>query len=505
MASLTLYDLTGIQNYIFSSNKLADIVGASYLVQSAIEDLLFAAVAGLEGADVVWWGGGNALVRTVDGHQAREVAQRWSAQLFAVSPGLNGVCVHAEPKAGEDYVDLRARMRAALFIKKGAYLPVEPWDGRGVVAPCAVTGWPAVAFQKEPVSASVKARRGAVAAATQRMTDMYPLTKGRIYTNQLDRLGRSEGERSLIAVVHIDGNAMGKRFDDTTGKEEEMKLSEATRRVGQDALQGTLEWLDARLPELARVHAGGFALYQADESDRECFPVRPVVFGGDDTTLVCDGRIAFDLTAEYLRRWVKATEAEPAFGGPAHACAGIALLHVHAPVVWGAQLAQELCKGVKKVVTQSGRDGSGFDYEILGDGQAGSVSARREQADYRDPNGNLLHGRPLWVHRPTSSSPGFDWVWFRDELCVSLRERFTGNGRNQLKRFVALLSRDREERERHYNRMKALGLELPPLPGATEGSLFVGTQNQTPYADAVELMDRMVPRTLLDLPKAGDA
>ena len=79
-------------------------------------------------------------------------------------------------------------------------------------------------------------------------------------------------------------------------------------------------------------------------------PIRPIVIGGDDLTILLRADLAFDFTARYLERF-RALSSEPtragALGGPMDACAGIAFVHTHHPFDAGAQLAEELCSFAK--------------------------------------------------------------------------------------------------------------------------------------------------------------
>ena len=45
------------------------------------------------------------------------------------------------------------------------------------------------------------------------------------FTNEIDQLGQRKNEDSYIAIVHCDGNDMGKKFQDTKTLEETRKLS----------------------------------------------------------------------------------------------------------------------------------------------------------------------------------------------------------------------------------------------------------------------------------------
>ena len=78
---VAIYDITGIQDFIFSSNKLAEILGASVLVQRLFGTFFLELEGGKGCRRVVYAGGGNAMVEFDDEPQMqaanRELARRF--------------------------------------------------------------------------------------------------------------------------------------------------------------------------------------------------------------------------------------------------------------------------------------------------------------------------------------------------------------------------------------------------------------------------------------------
>jgi hypothetical protein len=98
---LTFVDLTGIQPFIFTSNRLRDAVGGSQLVAELFdEDRIDQDCDGSE--HEAYSGGGNALV-TFDGDDAVDAARRFAARLSRrihdTAPGLGVAIVHVDAAA----------------------------------------------------------------------------------------------------------------------------------------------------------------------------------------------------------------------------------------------------------------------------------------------------------------------------------------------------------------------------------------------------------------------
>ena len=516
---LSVFDLSGIQHYIYSSNKLSENIGASYLLSQALEEWLDEAtdVAGKE-AQVCWSGGGNAMVRTASLEQSRAVAAELSWRLHDRAPGLEVACVHHEWDGDHaSFSQVREALFEALEAAKAGQLPPASFDGAGVTARCLVDDTPAVELNRQDsrfLGPAAAAKAAAAPKAEAKLQSLFKLPADRYaWTNETERLGRSRGDRSLLGVVHFDGNQMGERFRAPASLSELTELSRAVRDAGREALRDALDWLLKQMQGITDTERGGFELHACGDGDerKRCFPVRPLIYGGDDITLICDGRIALDLASTLLQAWTSQTRGLP--NGEAFACAGVALVNAHYPFSRACQLAEELCANAKRWVRQNvGEDASALDWELLGgggpveleerrerfglaaDGRRGLVGAHRLD-DYRDASssmhdGRALHARPyLVVGEPPSLMAHRQWRWFRWTLIHAVQE---AEHHSQLRLLASVLHEGVEatrELLRHLEQRHQL-----TLPAPRRHSLSAGFANaETPYLDALELMDILLP------------
>jgi len=538
--SLSLYDLTGIQGYIFSSNRLKENLGASYLASLALDAWLNECRARVPGTTLCWSGGGNAVVWSPD---PKAFARALSVKVLEQAPGLTFACAHTPWDGHQKTWAGRVGELQKVLAREKAQRTLEPhFDGGGVVQRCAASGLPASALEqyaegKRRVSATADARLKAVEGANTRVQSFFPLPEEWVYTDEVELLGASRGEHSFIGVIHFDGNRMGKRFKDIlkasdpeAARQAYTTLAEGVDRAGKQTLEHSLRWLLERLPALENAQALSL---QIDSSNKKVFPVRPIVYGGDDITLVCDGRIALDLAAHMLREWHTATETLP--GEPAHACAGVALVKMRFPFSRAYELASDLCQNAKKYVRERNLEVSALDYEIHSGGPMLSVEQRRERfSTLPEQDGSQkLFARPyIVVGSPPFTEPYRDWTWFRESLVRTLQAP-PWSSRSDLPRAAGpsdlgqdKASEDRQEESSRSAQLHQLAssfhkgpkaverqLELlqhrfglaPPVLPRPQGFSFVGgfAQGETPYLDALELMDQIVPWSTLIAPSGG--
>ncbi len=197
-----------------------------------------------------------------------------------------------------------------LAAKKAQREPSQPLLGLGVSARCRSTGLVANFLEREPgtpdgarvlpISAETKAKWEQNAAAKQRLKDALDVLEGSEMDipDQFDHLGRTAGDFSYIGVVHADGNSVGKaaqaltkRYLSTTGDGNRAYIA-ALRAFSDQINAAGLAALNECVGAVVRWNLdreNGLAPHV--EGGREYISIRPIVFGGDDVTFVCDGRI----------------------------------------------------------------------------------------------------------------------------------------------------------------------------------------------------------------------
>jgi hypothetical protein len=434
---VTVLDTTGIQPYIFGSNRLRENVGASYLVSQATDEWVKEVLKDLKKnqnwniqipaqpedkphiedgeltAELVYAGGGNTvlLFQTID--YAKEFTRKLSRRILEETPGINLVATHKEfewnSKNDPLYQVIQNVMKNEVDRAKQQRVPSAPLLGLGVTAECRSSRLVAVGISNEeqykikmpsehqayPISREIGAKLVAVNAANKQLKyfifDPKKPHKKDDYKIPLDvdDMGRSEGESSYIAIVHADGNNMGKRFQDV-GKDksnrdyiiEVRKLSNSIQEAGKNALKKVYETVVKSLDS-------GLLAEKISLKDNT-LPFRPIVYGGDDVTFVCDGRLGLELAAIYLQ----AFEDQPvSYGGKLTACAGVCIVKSHYPFARAYELSEDLCKSAKKYAKTKDKDKSALDWHLAASGLIGSVNDIRER-EYQGVEGKL-YMRPV--------------------------------------------------------------------------------------------------------------
>ncbi len=196
-------------------------------------------------------------------------------------------------------------------------------------------------------------------------------------------------DENFVAVVHVDGNAMGKRvqalYDRHTQSLDEVF---AALRTFSDNIK--THYSEAFL-EMAQVVARHF-------QKGKPLPLRPVVMAGDDVCFVCRGDIALECTRLFIEKLTAKRNVQD--GLPYSACAGVAIIHNKYPFFRAYTLAEQLCNNAKKYGSFLKPDGSvsAMDWHI----EYGELKNRLEEIrqDYLDKDGVHLELRPMVISSP---------------------------------------------------------------------------------------------------------
>jgi hypothetical protein len=225
-----------------------------------------------------------------------------------------------------------------------------------------------------------------------------------VFPKKLDHIGRTEHESSYIAIVHADGNNMGKRFKEygraaKNDREYINRMRDFSAKVdeaGRTSLKNVLKKLMNSIKAETNTLDGKFDKFElskpSQNSSKHCLPFRPLVYGGDDVTFICDGRLGIELAVVYLKEFEKQSDKMPD-GKKLTACAGVCLVKTHYPFARAYELSEALCKSGKDLLRKTKHEGSAIDWHIANTGLFGSLSNIRER-EYCVESGKL-NIRPL--------------------------------------------------------------------------------------------------------------
>lgn len=504
-----LFDTRSIQKYIFSGNRLKTNIGASYIVEHIFDDVLVKEILnepafGLGTVDGTSWktrmeplhelpancyvgyvGGGNALILFKDevADCRKDIVTAFTKALLTRYPGLKtGAAL-----GSIDLTDFKAslgRLYRQLKENQNTVFPVVNIPYTGLTLPCEVNGEVADFYDdahllvKEGAprffSQEVRAKTAAAAEANEDLHRRFaPQLKGYTFPMELDRLGQRETEAD-IAIIHIDGNQMGKRFSECESLQARGQLSCQVRQHTEETFAGLLDSIVAEYDSY-----GDFLHLEAG-----ILPIRPLILGGDDITFICPARLALTYTKRFMT----------ALNQYFPSCAGIAILPTAYPFFRGYKLAEQACDAAKVPSRgtnplQEPEPSCWLDFVILHGEQAPELEQIR-QAEYKGHQGNMHFG-PYRVDEDDDEHSL--------EKLLSCTEALADMPSNKVKELRFTAQKGERDIQIYLEQLRHMGFSLPKIAGweRFEETVWakdsVSGASQTPYVDAIEIMDYYVP------------
>lgn len=284
-------------------------------------------------------------------------------------------------------------------------------------------------------------------------------------------------ERNWTAVIHADGNGLGEvflNFDEYAGFDSSnrwsgrryikdyrnfslaldictiMAIKTALGKLKESYLKEVNERFTGLLEKYQHTRRKG---YQSKKAGNEAnakklfhqakallhsarklkkLPVVPLVLGGDDLTVLCDGQYALKFVRDFLNAFEEETKkpqesvadivkqiANKAFGTDyLGICAGIAIIKPHYPFHQAYELAEQLLKSAKQVKTQvlqtDGRQlpCSALDFHILYDSAHSDLQEIRE-VKLKIHGDTYLSAKPYVVTENLEGQENNLWLRYR--------------------------------------------------------------------------------------------
>ncbi len=530
---LVAVDTVGIQQYLFSSNRLRENIGASEMVAQATQDWVYAAVNGMKNnlempfdplaaeftdteintggldVEIIYAGGGNAVLIFKDANLAGQFITSVTEQAILEAPGLKLAIVQNPFEWKQPLSQIYVATMKALGGQKAARRPSVPLLGMSVTAACQSTGLPAIAIDPDDgrlIAAEIAAKLDKKVEAEKRLEDLFPKVKeqGYKFADNFNQLG-TRGTASYIAVVHADGNSMSSRIKKIVEKYPDAdqnrdfittvrSFSQSLKSVATTSIRQVVQdyLLDKIDQNTNKIVFNEIEIKIEDAEDgKKILPIRPLVVGGDDLTFVCDGRLGLSLAALYLKEF-NAQVIEDGLNKKSHACAGVAIVHSHYPFARAYSVSEGLCgeaknyARLKKDITGE-EDISALDWHFAINGLINNLRTIREQ-EYRVKQGNLSV-RPVRLTQPEQ-----DWVsaWHTFKTVTTTFQEKWKDKRNKLKSIRQAL-RDGPQATEQFLKAYDLKDQLPIIKEYTTDFQETGwSGEQCGYFDAIEAADYFV-------------
>jgi len=396
---LTILEVSQKQAYIFQSNELkknilnsaviAWIMDADYLEKTAGNQKLFR-----KEENLVYSGGGHTVLEFRTGEQAVSFTRVITKTIREDYPGIEVFAKTIPYDDGMSPADNLKELTKALERKKSVRRAAFHQGSFGVEQIDSNTLKPILYHSAKEAGMPEKEEK----------TDKSLMAAGYHRVFKFEELGGTKDRSNFIAVVHIDGNAMGKRverlqqkFKDADWKTYKEKLKKFSSSIDEDfkaAYKDMSEYVadnirNGRLAELSL----------ADNK----LPVRRIITAGDDICFVAEGRIGLECAAVFIDKLVNRKNRVDEQGYAA--CAGVALVHQKYPFYKAYELAEMLCGNAKKYGVKLSSDGFGSDVSAIDwHVEFGESKDTLEEirADYLDADGRTVSGRPYLVRAAQS-------------------------------------------------------------------------------------------------------
>lgn len=347
----------GIQGFIFETNKLSEIAGASELVEQICTTLFQNAVGKhYQLSNAITKAAGNIkyVFEDNENQTAREQCQQlvyhFPKEVMTHAPGvtISQAVVEFE---GDLTVSTIKKLEDKLRIQRSKSI-TQHGLSKMITERSRRTGKAGVCRDKKVVQDDGQRRKtdrkeDGKNKLLEKMLGENHNIQERHYPYDIEKLVNKK-DNAWIAVVHADGNNLGKLILEMTNNLSDEQTQEAFKLFS--------ERLD-RATTLAAQQAFDDTMRHRYKSN-ETLPMRPVILGGDDLTLIIRGDLAIEFTQNYLRCFEKHTKIQFAdfyekfglkgFENGLTACAGIAFIKYNYPFHYGIKLCEELCKYAKK-------------------------------------------------------------------------------------------------------------------------------------------------------------
>lgn len=402
---LMMIEVSQKQVFIFQNKRLANNIYASHLIQYITSEKYFKSVAlqEFDKGSVVYDGGGHTILEFSDKEDAKTFAGKLTCHVMQKFRGLEVfVKIHEydenltpeenEKELTKKLEEKKARREASFCQKK---FGIEAM-GSGE--------------KEENLSDVYKVSEEKLLISKPVEEEIKRILKNYTLVHKFEDLGGSRNESNFIAVVHIDGNLMGKRVSELADRVQD-NINEKTEKGWENYKQIKRRFSEAIDRDFKKAYCdmlwsvtekieNGILPEQLNLKQKDGkynFPVRDIILAGDDVCFVTEGRIGVACAAAYLRSiWEQVNEVDKKNYS---ACAGVAIVHQKYPFYSAYELAEELCLNAKKMIAQLDERASAhvcaIDWHIeFGEMENGLQQIRRQ---YQNRDGSHLEMRPYIV------------------------------------------------------------------------------------------------------------
>lgn len=375
---LTIYDLSGIQNFIFSTPKLQDMIGASSIVHTALfanipemlgkpnwarESILSKQNNGEFRGDLVYIGGGNALLMFDCCQDEKIFTRELCKRVYEQSGGSIRLCSASvlldETKT---LAENQKVLMAKLDDNKRAAGNMHPFVGLSVTAQDSNHYEPIVFYETGCDTKGGHCKK----KEYERLKNIKNSDDGVAFWQAVEFEQFRGNGKNYLAIIHIDGNTMGVMIREFVQKLNDPIL-ESMEKFKQLSLSISSLYKDVLTETMQELYAGC-----QDE-----IPFRTIVADGDDITVIIESKNAFSFVKTFMQNLTQKGHQYFKNFTPT-AAAGVAFVKLKFPFYTAYNIAEACCKNAKKVTLERyGIAKNSMDFQVCYSGLTSNISRFR--------------------------------------------------------------------------------------------------------------------------------
>lgn len=302
MSFLYGFSVVGLQDFIFKTNALQEIIGASEIIKSidkkAQNLVAFFAKNGIDlgkNPEIILANAGNLRAIFDDEKDLQKVVLYLPKLIAKISYGLSNI--QAVARIESDYKATSIELESKLKIARNKLdFPLD-------FSHCTLKHNPKTALPQAPNTQSDDKYRKIDKSTFQKLHAFDSFDKSN--PNSINELAKLKNAKNKIALIYADGNALG-NIVRTLSKDEMKSFSTALDSATKEAFAKSYAEIKEQMTKA-----------------QNSFKIREVICGGDDLVVVCNADIAIDFAKAFLAYFETLTR-NIHKGKNLTACAGIA-------------------------------------------------------------------------------------------------------------------------------------------------------------------------------------
>lgn len=382
---LLILEVSRKQDYIFSSIHLRDNAARSDIIRYVTSEEFFEQAAPeyySSRENFVYSGGGHTILqfgdRATATHFAEQVTQKAMREYDGLELFVKQMPYDEGEKPGDNLLELSKALEEKKALRKASFRLVS----LGIEQKTEDK-------QKNKDGQDIPPERETWKRIRERYDENLK-PDGWTFAERFENLQGCTDE-NFIAVVHIDGNSMGKRVQELYGSKTD-SWDDCCRKLRcfSEGIQHDFETAFREMAEEVAVCEG-----KNPAGNTGILPVRPVILAGDDVCFVARGCLGLECAERFMNHL--SGKVNPQDGKPYAACAGVAMVHLKYPFHQAYDLAEALCSSAKKYGVSLCDNGtvSAMDWHM----EFGQLkeNLREIREDYLTEDGRHMELRPVVV------------------------------------------------------------------------------------------------------------